>query len=337
MTAKKFVLMNHTNMQGHHFGCARVMRAIEDGLTSRGGEIIACLDGKQNWQTSDVALAALAQADGIVINGEGTLHGGRKKAGWLIDISDHPVSAGKELSLINTIYQNNPASWGPRLAAFSHIYARESRSADALTQAVGRDVPWVGDLSTSMGAMPELTSQRSGVMIGDSVHNNITAALARLSQQLSPQADLIPLTISLREENPYRPWMIRQYRNRTVKLRQIAQERRYPNLRYLGSEYAYLDLLRTKALSITGRFHGVCLNLVTGTPFICLISNSWKIEALFADAGLDPRRLVKASQLSPDFVASADWSFSDAEKVSIADYLQRTQAQAGAMFDQVAG
>lgn len=44
MTAKFFLLMNHTNIQGHHFGCAGVMRAMEDGLTSRVGEIIACLD-----------------------------------------------------------------------------------------------------------------------------------------------------------------------------------------------------------------------------------------------------------------------------------------------------
>jgi len=337
MAAKKFVLMNHTNMQGHHFGCARVMRIIEDGLQVRGGEIIGRLDGKQNWQTTPEALAILAQADGIVINGEGTLHGGRKKAGWLVDIADHPVSKGKELSLINTIYQNNPPEWGSRLARFDHIYARESRSAAALTQAVGRPVPWLGDLSTSAGALPDNGQARSGVMVGDSVHNTVSAGLAKFSRDMSPQADLIPLTISLREENPYRPWLIRQYRHYTLKLRQAVQERRYPNLRYLSSEEAYLDLLRTKSLSVTGRFHGICLNLAAGTPFICISSNSWKIEALFDDVGLNPRRLIALADLSPQMVADHDWSFDDKETANIAAYLQRTQSQAADMFDKIVG
>ena len=335
MPAKKIVLMNHTDMQGHHFGCARVMRIIEQELEARGGEIIGRLDGKQNWQTTPEALAVLARADKIVINGEGTLHGGRKKAGWLIDIAEHPVAVGKSLSLINTIYQNNPASWMSRVAKFQHIFARESRSAATLTQAVGRPVGWLGDLSMSAGTLPDSGNSRQGVIVGDSVHNTVTAALAKLSQALQPQADLVPLTISLREENPYRPWLIRQYRHATLAWRQEIQERRFPNLRYLTSELAYLDLLSRKALSVTGRFHGICLNLVTATPFICISSNSWKVEALFEDAGLDPRRLVAMGDLSAGFVTNNDWSFSDVEKANIAAYLAKTRRQAADMFDLI--
>lgn len=336
MAAKKFVLMNHTNMLGHHFGCARVMRIIEDALVERGGKIIGRLDGKQDWRASPEALAVLAQADAIVINGEGTLHGGRKKAGWLVDIADHPVADGKEISLINTIYQNNPPEWGPRLARFDHIYARDSRSAAALTQAVGREVPHLGDLSTSAGAEPGNEATRSGVIIGDSVNKSVTAALAQLSLALSPHADLVPLTISLREENPYRPWLIRQFRHHTLKMRQARQERHYPNLQYLPSEQAYLDMLRQKALSVTGRFHGICLNIVTGTPFVCLSSNSWKIESMFSDAGIDRRRLITPDALTPSFLLDADWSFSREERENIAAYLADTQMRAGGMFDAIA-
>jgi hypothetical protein len=335
MPTKKIVLMNHTDMQGHHFGCARVMRIIEQELQARGGEIIGRLDGKQNWQTTPEALDVLARADAIVTNGEGTLHGGRKKAGWLIDITDHHVSQGKELSLINTIYQKNPDAWGPRLARFDHIYARESRSAAAMTKAIGRDVPWLADLSTSAGALLNTGAHRSGIIVGDSVHNNVTATLAKLSMDLIPQADLVPLTISLREENPYRPWLRRQFRRHTVNMRQSLQERRFPNLQYLQSEAAYLDVLRSKDLSVTGRFHGICMNLVAATPFICISSNSWKIEALFEDAGLDPRRLVARSAVTIDLVTKNDWSFSAAEKANIAAYLDRTQAQASDMFDAI--
>ena len=72
MSAKKIVLMNHTDMRGHHFGCARVTRSIETGLQARGAQRIGRLDGNQNWQVTPESLAVLAQADAIVINGEGT-------------------------------------------------------------------------------------------------------------------------------------------------------------------------------------------------------------------------------------------------------------------------
>ena len=106
-------------------------------------------------------------------------------------------------------------------------------------------------------------------------------------------------------------------------------------MRYLTSELAYLDLLSRKALSVTGRFHGICLNLVTATPFICISSNSWKVEALFEDAGLDPRRLVAMGDLSAGFVTNNDWSFSDVEKANIAAYLAKTRRQAADMFDLI--
>ena len=337
MSGKKFVLMNHTNMQGHHFGCARVMTAIEQGILARGGEIIARLDGKQNWQTTPASLEVLATADAVLVNGEGTLHGGRKKAGWLVDIADHPVAKGKELSLINTIYQNNPPSWGPRLARFDHLYARDSRSAENMSKSIGREIPWLGDLSTSMGALSAQSEKRHGIIVGDSVKKPVTAALAALSAKLPPTADLVPLTISLREENPYKSWAKRQFRHYTLKLRQSRQEKRFPNLQYLDSEQAYLDLLRNKELSITGRFHGVCLNLVAGTPFVCLSSNSWKIEALFADVGLDSRRLVSPAQLTTDFVTQTDWQFSVAEREGIANFLAWNQQRANEVFDKIVG
>lgn len=337
MRQKKFVLMNHTNMQGHHFGCARVMSVIEHNIIARGGKIIGRLDGKQNWQTTPASLEVLAATDAIVINGEGTLHGGRKKAGWLIDVADHPITANKELSLINTIYQNNPHSWGSSLARFDHLCARDSRSAQTMTQATGRTIPWLGDLSLSMGALDARSELRQGIIVGDSVKKPVSAALAALSIDLMPIADLVPLTISLREENPYKSWISRQLRHYTLKLRQAIQERRFSNLKYLVSEHAYLDLLQSKTLSITGRFHGVCLNLVAGTPFLCLSSNSWKIEALFADVGLDPRRLVTLDQLSTDFITETNWDFSASEAKNIKEFLIWNEQRVSELFDKIVG
>ena len=62
MHRKKFILMNHTNMQGHHFGGARVMRHIEQGLLDRGGIITGRIDGKMDWRKDALTLRLLPTA-----------------------------------------------------------------------------------------------------------------------------------------------------------------------------------------------------------------------------------------------------------------------------------
>lgn len=334
---KKTVLMNHTNMLGHHFGCARVMRLIEEGLESRGCVITGRIDGKLDWRTDPASLKVLADCDLIVINGEGTLHHGRRKAGWLMETARHEVTRSKELALVNALYQDNPDDWAPMLRGFRHLYARDSRSAAAMSAQAGRPVPWLGDLSTSAGALPELGG-RTGILVSDSVRNTAAARLARLAAELArdQRVELIPLTISMREENPYKPALSRLIRRLTVAARQRLLQLRYPLLHYVGSEEEFLDRLRRSALCVTGRFHGVCLNLVTGTPFVTVSSNSWKIEALFEDAGIDRRRLVTPDQLSRALILEQDWSFTPAERENIAAFLDRSQRGAAEMFDAIA-
>ncbi|TGD62674.1 polysaccharide pyruvyl transferase family protein [Tabrizicola sp. WMC-M-20] len=338
MTGKKIVLMNHTDMQGHHFGCARVMRLIEDGLTSRGCVITARLDGKMDWRKDAQALSVLADCDAIVTNGEGTLHHGKRKAGWLMAAGTHDVTRDKEMALINALYQDNPQSWAPMLRGFRHLYARDSRSAEEMARQAGRAVPWFGDLSTSDGKIDGAVD-RAGIVVGDSVSTTTTDALGVLAMALSAQESvhLVPLTTSWYEENPYRSWPSRWLRRRAAQKKFLRRQERFPLYRHLPSEAAYLDLLRESRLLVTGRFHGVCLSLVTGTPFVTVSSNSWKIEALFADVGLDPRRLVKTEDLTTRSVLETDWSFSDTEVQNINAFLDRNKACATAMYDAIAG
>ncbi|NBT42545.1 MAG: hypothetical protein EBT20_19170, partial [Alphaproteobacteria bacterium] len=66
-------------------------------------------------------------------------------------------------------------------------------------------------------------------------------------------------------------------------------------------------------------------------------SNSWKIEALFEDAGIDLRRLVSTERLTKKMVMEEDWSFSKHEQENISSYLTRSSQQAKAMFDRIVG
>jgi hypothetical protein len=334
---KKVVLMNHTDMLGHHFGCARVMRLIEDGLEARGCKIIGRIDGKLDWRSDASCLQLLSHCDLIVINGEGTLHHGRKKAGWLMETTVHQATRGKEVALINALYQENPTDWAPLLQGFRHLYARDSRSAAAMSAQADRTVTWMGDLSTSAGSISE-EYPRTGILVSDCVRNSATRSLALLAERLNrtEPTTLHPLTKFFREDNPYQPTLRRLLRRWNVKFRKTLMERRFPTLIYLQSEGAFIDALRRSRLCVTGRFHGVCLNLVTGTPFVAVTSNSWKIEALFTDVGLDPRRMIPHERLTDELVLGTDWSFSKEERRNIASFLEMTQTSAGHMFDALA-
>ena len=335
---KKIVIMNHTNMLGHHFGCARVMRLLEDGLTDRGCQISGRLDGKLDWRNDNAALAKLEDCDTIVINGEGTLHHGRKKAGWLMSVAAHEVTRDKEIALVNALFQANPDSWIPLVQRMKHLYCRDSRSATELSRMAGTEVTSFGDLSTSAGPLPD-TLPRSGVVVGDSVKGKVRNSLYSFAKELSrtTPTQIAPITISFRELNPYKPLLSRFISRKVNALRQRRHEKAFPLLQYLDSEEDYIRVVRQCRLHVTGRFHGVCLSLVTGTPFVCISSNSWKIEALFEDAGLDFRRVIDTSELKPDAIINEDWTFSDTERKNISSFLDRSSAGANRMFDAISG
>ncbi|MCC5965020.1 MAG: polysaccharide pyruvyl transferase family protein [Natronohydrobacter sp.] len=312
------------------------MRLIEDGLTQRGGVILGRLDGKMDWRNNPSALDLLSRCDAIVINGEGTLHHGRKKASWLMDVARHPVTKTKELALINTIYQANPDHWAPMLKQFTHLYARDGRSAAEMARHAEREVLYMGDLSMSAGALPDTDAQQ-GILFGDSVSRSSSEKLARLASQVSlhePSA-IIPLTTSLFEDNPYKPYLWRIFRKSKLVWRQKNLLQRHALMQFLPSEDAYIAKLRATRLSVTGRFHGICLSIIAGIPFVAVSSNSWKIEALFEDVGLDTRRLVPVDQLKPGLILDEDWSFSTEEIQNIEKFLNRTVVRASAMFDRL--
>ena len=91
-----------------------------------------------------------------------------------------------------------------------------------------------------------------------------------------------------------------------------------------------------RELLVTGRFHAVCMAILTKTPFVAVTSNSWKIEALLADIGLDPARVQTIGALTPDLLEK-DWAFSDAENRAMEVALPEWRTAAEIMFDQIAG
>jgi hypothetical protein len=117
----KIAIVNDTSSAGH-FGCELTMQVLNEQILKRGAEIVGSVPfHKDPRDYSEL----LAQADLVIVNGEGTLHHGHKH--WLIRLGREYPSV-----LINAVYQANPND--AALKEFKYISVRESMSAAALKE-----------------------------------------------------------------------------------------------------------------------------------------------------------------------------------------------------------
>ena len=327
------VIMNDTSGRGHH-GCDRVSRVLKDQLTARGLTIGAIHRVTQDWTQDADFLAGLHAADVVVINGEGTIHHGRESGEALLRIVDHPDRGDTPVALVNALYQDNPDGWRSYLQKFALLSARDKISAAAMSTQADREVAYVPDLSMAE-PVPASTRPRKGVLVGDSVLADARHALGKLA--LAPHvAGYLPVNRMRAERVPWPAfgyparWAVYRVYTRTKSLR-------LPRILLAHTEAAYLDHLSSCALHVTGRFHAMAMCLVTRTPFLVLSSNSWKIEALLDEVGLDPARLIPVDQVADQGPQDLDRPFSTDEAQRIETFLADVQAGASAMFDRIAG
>lgn len=321
----KAVILNDTSTRYHH-GCARVMRLLTAGLERHGIEIIAKSAARNDWEKDADFLAALSRADVIVINGEGTLHHGKPAGETLLKITTHPARGTTPVALVNALYQDNPDTWNTYLSKCNLISARDSQSTATLAKASGQAVRWLPDMSLTAPALtPE--APRTGVIVGDSVKLSARKVLAHAADKI-PNVRFIPTkTLS----SPI--WRSKLARALLYRVYNGVMPFKTPPFTMPANEAAYLAELATAELHITGRFHAVCLSMLTETPFLAFSSNASKIERLLKDAGLDTSRMVSAEQLQPPPTAAP---FSQTELAAIRAFRSDAATKAEVLFADIA-
>ena len=134
------------------------------------------------------------------------------------------------------------------------------------------DGRWAPDLSLSAPAEIAAVSRR-GLVVGDSVRFESRRALARTAQRLG--ACYVP-TKTLRG----RVWETGVARGLLWRGYNGVWTGRVPDFEMPQDEGAYLARLARAEGHVTGRFHAVCLSMLTGTPVLALASRTSKIERL---------------------------------------------------------
>ncbi|MEM1373803.1 MAG: polysaccharide pyruvyl transferase family protein [Pseudomonadota bacterium] len=328
----RVVLLNDTATRYHH-GCSSVMDAIVRGLESRDLRVTARSPARHDWETDASFLDHLGAADLVVVNGEGTLHHGAAAGERLLRVAGHPAAARARVALINALYHANQPEWSAALKRFDLLAARDSASARELEVQSEMAVTWLPDLSLTTAA-PSAAAMRHGVLIGDAVR------LAQRKHLLSaferyPDATFLP-TKTLRQAVFQKPGLARFSRALVFGPYMGRPLARPPRFEMPVDVAGYLNALSGAALHITGRFHGVCLSLVTRTPFLAVTSTSGKIEKLLHDLGLGTGRIIDAAKIAGLSRDPSAYAFSPEDAAQIDRALADARTRADGLFDALA-
>lgn len=260
---KRVFIVNDTSTS-QHYGCDLVMASLRSLLSRAGMDVVGSFPVRKDWRRHPELLPAAGEVDGIVVNGEGSIHRSetRARARFLPEIARFAREhLGVPAFLVNsTIFQVSDAVLDD-IRAFDRCYVRDTASRELLQRA-GIEADVVPDLSMAH-PMPA-RGNREGVLVTDSVVSDRREALRQFA--LDQGHDYLPMG-RIHYPEGVEPPLLPEF------LARVAGSR----------------------LVVTGRFHVACICLAVGTPFIAIESNSPKISFLCRDI-LGGRRRVWSEQ-----------------------------------------
>ncbi|PLW78993.1 polysaccharide pyruvyl transferase family protein [Cohaesibacter celericrescens] len=317
----KACLFNDTSDENHH-GCNLVVNNLLSGLSRNNISVTKRFPTRcKFWKNRDLS-RTLNEFDLIIINGEGTLHDESNYGERLLQIVN---LTNRPTYLINSSYYNNPPEWAAYLTKFRAIFTRDSQSANDISRLIGKEVPWMPDLSLLKPFSPQPTANRQGTICGDSVIDDITEQLMAWSQ--ADNTDFLPIMSSPIRIIPGRTGLKRRINVSTSTISRLIANRLSGQGNYKKQHADYIDAISKSSQHITGRFHGVCISLMTRTPFLGIESNIPKISRMLDDIGLGQERIL--TEISKTTIYG-DVAFSVDELAMINAYIEKARSQ----FDQ---
>lgn len=308
---RKVAVFNDTRPM-RHFGCDAVMAAIEANVAARNGTVIHRHPVGKPWDDDQSALAALAEADVVLINGEATMHRELPVAVRWSKLGPYCAAIGKPCYLANATVQHIKGTIPENLAAFSGIWVRDSRSAAELRH-LGLAGEMTGDLTYFHDLPRHRPTEARGLVLdsADSRHDmGAVAAALRL--------DYVAMRYSNRGLKAFRKRFLRwQY------------ERGKPSIRVAGitTFQKFAAYLAARPFVVTGRFHGLCFAVNCGIPFAAMSLSNWKVDAMLYDIGIGAGRLYQPGQVPEPL---------DARELDLmARYKADVQQRIAAMFDRI--
>lgn len=247
---KNAILINDTSNECH-IGSMQVIKNISKLCKDNSIDIVArytrhnIIDNTKGDLKLDIQ-----KSDFIIINGEGSLHHHPRRNTKWFPILMQMIPQNKKICLINALWQDMEElnQYKGCLDKLNFISVRESYSY--------RNLVAIYPKKDKIIITPDIifaTSFKEDVIgYGDSVNR-------KLRQVLKKKNNFLPLSYIDRGSYKY------------------IQNITMPTLK------SYQLWLKSLELYITGRFHGVCMSALVGTPFLTFTSNSHKIKGILKD------------------------------------------------------
>lgn len=330
MTKDCVIILGDTR-ELHHFGCEAVLRQLSDmvDLSAVGPPI--CLHGHDWRRYGRICL----ESPIVLINGEGSLHDDKPAVSDIVMLAERRRADGKTTMLVNASWMRNSTDFASRLESFQFVSLRDSTSRREAGGDATFDAP---DLAVREALIHHRRSpivERSGMLIGDSTKSADAKRLRRFAHGRGLRFLPILYTPATPLDTPKSRKIHRysQWCKAVPALAAWLPERYGSHARGAKDLGSYLDAILASEGVVTGRFHTVCFCIGLRVPFVAFGSNTRKIEALVADAGLDPkRRCLEIDRL--DDVQSVPL-FSEEELVALTGYMQQAEARYARLFDAV--
>lgn len=269
----------------------------------------------------------LAGVDGVIVNGEGSIHHSatNARAHYLTELAktvkkyhDLPVHLinASLFALEDDVFEN--------LRHFDSCYVRESCSSRLLAeQNICCSV--VPDLTLTVQS-PGVAVPSTDILVTDSVISTVAKELKAIAAEKRwHYTKLTHASWPLHADG----WPVREYLRRGGKWFYAALVGRNRKNRF-----AFLDHLKSHGLLCTGRFHAATLALVTGTPFLAIESNTPKISCLLHDVFGSTERLVDVSRVRTVHCA-LDHAWNKEELARISAYGAMAKIGVAKMFDAI--
>lgn len=316
---KKVAIFNDTSVT-RHFGCTAVMTNLANELESRNVDIEYRWPVAVDWQPYVDDLKS-RPVDAIVVNGEGSIHHSldRPRARQLCGLGQFfHQELGIPVFLINASLQSLEKNEIENLKLFDFISVRETGSQSYLAQHSIKSIV-AGDLSfLTRGPSPR---QREGIIVTDSVYKNVTEQL-----ELFAKRNNVPL-MPMRSKASF----IQKMKKKLNFSTNLPLNKRH-DLSLELELTKFLHSLSGAESIVTGRFHSVCLGLVTQTPFLAVQSNTDKISSILYDVFGNTSRMISLDDLTDLKPRDINFTWSKNELLSIDQYLiEKKIAQAGVL------
>jgi Polysaccharide pyruvyl transferase len=310
------LLLGDTRSVGHH-GSSSVVKVIMEQLGHRGVDVSSSISHLR--ALSDPSTLRRGCIQGIVINAEGALHGRSKHAMQFSKVAASAIRAGVPCFIINAVLDGCDREVIANLRRVTKLYCRESRSkiqADLLEipAELCPDLTFALKLPNDLHWTPgpriivtdSTVSDTNQLLHAFAVRNAYSFLPLRGAPQITSFADMRSISRAIK-------FTIRSRGGRLFKGNFHAD--RY-GCAVSTPEHFLNEIARGTRLIVSGRFHGICLCLKVGVPFLAVCSNTHKVEGLLEDAGIDGR-LIDIRSLSKNGTSIAEldtagaWSAAD--------------------------